>query len=91
MPTYDYQCLSCNMKLEVWQSIHDNPLTLHEECGGELKRIISAPMINMRQGKSERVHTDTNGSYIEKHWDGRQDAHVMAQPVAMQSETKESQ
>jgi putative FmdB family regulatory protein len=42
MPNYDYKCLSCNNRFEVFQSIKDEPLTECPSCGGKVKRIIGA-------------------------------------------------
>jgi putative FmdB family regulatory protein len=42
MPNYDYKCLSCNNRFEVFQSIKDEPLTECSSCGGKVKRIIGA-------------------------------------------------
>ncbi|MBN1521484.1 MAG: zinc ribbon domain-containing protein [Candidatus Aureabacteria bacterium] len=42
MPTYEYQCLKCKKKFEVFQSIKDEPLKKHPRCGGKVKRLISA-------------------------------------------------
>ena len=40
MPLYEYACNSCNSHLEVKQSFSDAPLTVHEGCGGQLKRLL---------------------------------------------------
>ncbi len=42
MPTYEYKCLNCNLKFELFQKITDNPITECPECKGEVKRLISA-------------------------------------------------
>lgn len=41
MPIYEYKCQSCGEKLEVIQKFSDEPLTVHEGCGGALERLIS--------------------------------------------------
>ena len=41
MPTYEYKCLSCGKLFEYFQKITDAPVTKCEDCGGELKRLIS--------------------------------------------------
>ncbi len=38
MPTYGYECLSCQNQFEVFQSIKDDPLTTCESCGGSLRK-----------------------------------------------------
>jgi len=40
MPLYEYACASCNSRLEVKQSFSDPPLTTHDGCGGELKKVL---------------------------------------------------
>jgi len=42
MPLYEYACEACGGRLEVKQRFADPPLTVHEECGGELRRVLSA-------------------------------------------------
>jgi putative FmdB family regulatory protein len=45
MPTYEYACRNCGRSFEVAQSFTDPPLTICDECGGELRKIYSAPAI----------------------------------------------
>jgi putative FmdB family regulatory protein len=40
MPTYRYRCDTCGDEIEVWQSIHDDPLTTHEGDGGQLRKVL---------------------------------------------------
>ena len=40
MPTYDYKCLKCNKKFEIFQSMKDEPLKNCPDCNGEVKRLI---------------------------------------------------
>lgn len=40
MPIYTYECQSCGSSLERRQSFSDEPLTIHDECGGGLRRVI---------------------------------------------------
>ncbi len=43
MPIYEYQCQSCDHKLEAMQKMSDEPLKECPECGKpELKKLISA-------------------------------------------------
>ncbi|HEY0868243.1 MAG TPA: FmdB family zinc ribbon protein [Fimbriimonas sp.] len=45
MPTYVYECDGCRQVFEVWQRMADDPLTdCPESCGGQVKRIIHAPL-----------------------------------------------
>jgi putative FmdB family regulatory protein len=45
MPTYEYQCDSCQHRFEVKQSIKDDPLSACERCGKAVRRLISSPGI----------------------------------------------
>lgn len=40
MPTYDYDCASCNQTFEVFQSITAAPLEACPTCGGKVQRRI---------------------------------------------------
>jgi putative FmdB family regulatory protein len=42
MPNYDYKCLNCNSRFEIFQSIKEEPLTLCPNCNGKIKRLIGA-------------------------------------------------
>lgn len=71
MPLYEYRCNQCDMVFEVMQKFSDPPLTVHEECGGNVERLISPPAFQFKgsgwyitdyarsgaNGKSEGVAT----------------------------------
>lgn len=39
MPTYEYNCKSCNENIEVFQSFSEKALRKHADCGGELQKV----------------------------------------------------
>lgn len=41
MPTYQYVCTECGGQLEAVQRFTDDPLTVHEACGGRLRKVFS--------------------------------------------------
>lgn len=41
MPTYRYRCDACSKELDVRQSFSDDPLRVHDACGGSLARVMS--------------------------------------------------
>ena len=45
MPTYEYVCKNCGHLFEIVQSMRDDPLTECPECGGELRKVFTAPSI----------------------------------------------
>lgn len=42
MPTYEYECLKCGKRLEIFHKVTDTPIRKCSGCGGELKKLISA-------------------------------------------------
>ena len=48
MPIYEYRCTACAHELEVLQKISDDPLVECPECGGTLKRLVSAPNFRLK-------------------------------------------
>jgi putative FmdB family regulatory protein len=41
VPTYQYRCTECGGELEAVQKFTDDPLTVHEDCGGRLRKVFS--------------------------------------------------
>lgn len=48
MPIYEYQCEGCGDRSETMQRMTDPPLTTCEQCGGSLKKLISAPSFQFK-------------------------------------------
>ena len=49
MPIYEYQCQSCDHKLEALQKMADAPLTRCRHCGHDsLKKLISAAAFKLK-------------------------------------------
>lgn len=48
MPIYEYQCQGCEERLEAIQAMSDPPLTTCPECGGALKKLLSAPAFQFK-------------------------------------------
>ena len=48
MPRYDYRCERCGETFEVKQKFSDEPLTIHDNCGGKVERLISAPALQFK-------------------------------------------
>ncbi len=48
MPLYEYRCHGCGKTIEVLQKFSDEPLKTHEDCGGELERLISASAFHLK-------------------------------------------
>ena len=48
MPLYEYRCHGCGKVFELRQKFSDEPVTVHEECGGEVERLISVPAFQFK-------------------------------------------
>src|SRR5258708_12325591 len=48
MPIYEYQCTKCNDRTEVIQKFTDPPYAACEKCGGEVRKLMSAPAIQFK-------------------------------------------
>ena len=48
MPVYEYKCDQCGEVFEVRQKFADEPLQVHEKCGGTVQRLISAPALQFK-------------------------------------------
>ena len=48
MPLYEYRCHRCGKTFEVIQKFSDEPLSVHENCGGEVERLLSPPALQFK-------------------------------------------
>jgi putative FmdB family regulatory protein len=63
MPVYEYKCNKCGSQFDVRQKFSDEPLTIHEDCGGELEKLISPPAFHFKgTGWYVTDYAKTNGN-----------------------------
>ena len=48
MPLYEYECTSCGTRTEVLQRVGAPPIDDCSECGGQMKRLLSAPAVQFK-------------------------------------------
>jgi putative FmdB family regulatory protein len=48
MPLYEYQCENCGKVFELIQKFSDEPTAIHQQCGGKVHRLISAPALHFK-------------------------------------------
>ena len=78
MPIYTYECQSCGSSLERRQGFNDEPLKTHDDCGGNLRRVIHPAGIvfkgsgfyntdykNGTSGKKESDSTDSKADAVK--------------------------
>src|ERR1700679_1559520 len=97
MPLYEYMCHRCGKTIETLQRFSDEPLTVHEECGGELEKLISRSAFQLKGSgwyatdyahgsKAGTESSAANGSYESK-TDSKPDAKTETKPET-KTETK---
>lgn len=83
MPLYEYSCHRCGKTIETLQRFSDAPLTVHENCGGELEKLISRSAFQLKgsgwyatdyaPGAKPATESSSNGSSESKS-DNKSDA-----------------
>lgn len=48
MPVYAYRCQGCGIEFDIHQSFSDDPLTVCEECGGELRKLLGSVGVSFK-------------------------------------------
>jgi putative FmdB family regulatory protein len=51
MPTYEYQCMLCSYRFDLFQSITEEPVRECPKCHGKVERLISAGAGFLFKGK----------------------------------------
>jgi len=88
MPLYEYQCNDCGTVSEEIQRMSDPPLTTCKNCGGELKKLLSAPAFQFKgtgwyvtdyadkggDGKAKNADKSADSSDSEKKDSGKKDS-----------------
>lgn len=78
MPLYDYKCQKCGSVFEVRQKFSDEPLKVHENCGGAVERLLSAPALQFKG----------TGWYVTDYGRGRKSAGTNGKSSESKSEAK---
>jgi putative FmdB family regulatory protein len=50
VPLYEYRCSKCGKTFETLQKFSDAPLKRHPQCGGSVKRLVSASSFQLKGG-----------------------------------------
>lgn len=48
MPLYEYECTKCGKRTELLQRFDDEPLAECPECGGPVRKLVSAPAVQFK-------------------------------------------
>lgn len=65
MPIYEYECLQCGKRTELLQRMGEAPMAACPHCGGEVRKLISAPAFQFKGSgfyKTDYVDKKDGGS-----------------------------
>lgn len=88
MPTYEYQCKSCNHRFEVWQKMADEPLTVCPECNGTIRRVLFPAGIVFKGSGFYKTDHGSGAVVAGEHNNGQNGSKEDASKVESASETK---
>jgi len=90
MPLYEYRCDACGDLFEVIQKFSDEPLSVHEGCGGKLDRVLSAPALQFKgTGWYVTDYAGNGGAKQDSKQDSKQDKKT--ESAESKSESKKSE
>ena len=89
MPLYEYQCENCGDVFEVMQKFSDEPLSVHEKCGGRVHRLLSAPALQFKgSGWYVTDYASKSNSKSVDNGSGKTEKTESSAPAASSGDTK---
>jgi len=100
MPLYEYQCSKCGNVFEVRQKFSDDPVTVHENCGGSVVKLLSAPAFQFKGSgwyvtdyagggsKGGAIKSETSASGDAKPAESKTESKSDSKPAETKSESK---
>jgi putative FmdB family regulatory protein len=89
MPIYEYQCTKCNDRTEVIQKFTDPPYAACTKCGGEVKKLASAPAIQFKGSGFYKTDYASASSKADTKSEGKSESSSSDnKPSETKSETK---
>ncbi len=88
MPIYEYQCTKCNDRTEVIQKFTDPPYAACTKCGGEVKKLASAPAIQFKGSGFYKTDYASASSKADAKSEGKSESSGDSKPSETKSETK---
>ena len=93
MPKYEYACKSCGERIEVVQTFADAALTECPACGGELRKVFSAPSIAFKgsgfyRTDNRKRRTEPSSEKADAKADGKSDSTTDTKTSDSKTETK---
>jgi len=91
MPIYEYQCTKCNDRTEVIQKFTDPPYAVCDKCGGEVRKLMSAPAIQFKGSgfyKTDYASASSKAETKAGSSETKSDSSGDSKPSEAKSETK---
>lgn len=88
MPIYEYQCTKCNDRTEVIQKFTDPPYAACPKCGGEVRKLASAPAIQFKGSGFYKTDYASASSKADAKSEGKSESSGDSKPSETKSETK---
>ena len=88
MPTYQYLCTECGGQLEAVQKFTDEALTVHEDCGGRLRKVFSPVGIVFKGSGFYRTDSRGSGSSGNSSSSGNGSSSTSDSPASTESPAK---
>jgi putative FmdB family regulatory protein len=99
MPLYEYECQKCGKRTEALQRFVDPPLTVCPTCGGDLKKLLSAPAVQFKgtgwyvtdyAGKGSSGKSGSAEGKADRSDSGKSETAAAATETKTKTETKSS-
>lgn len=90
MPIYEYQCTQCNDRTEMIQKFADPPYAVCTKCGGDVKKLMSAPAIQFKGSGFYKTDYASTSSKAETKSEGKSESSSPSEskPAETKSESK---
>jgi len=88
MPIYEYQCTKCNDRTEVIQKFTDPPYAACAKCGGEVRKLMSAPAIQFKGSGFYKTDYASAASKADAKSEGKGESSGESKPSESKTETK---
>lgn len=88
MPIFEYQCTKCNDRIEVIQKFTDPPYPTCTKCGGEMRKLMSAPAIQFKGSGFYKNDYASAASKADTKSEGKSESSGDSKPSESKSETK---
>jgi putative FmdB family regulatory protein len=93
MPIYEYECLQCGKRTEWLQRMSDGPLAACPHCGGEVRKLISAPSFQFKGSgfyKTDYVDKKSGSGSSEEKSESKPEAKSESKPETKSESKPES-